>query len=104
MDVILVVLFVLHSPEVLRCLMGYIVDLTLVMDQLFLNILPLEPPRFLTKEQIDAALEDYKNTEGYKVHRAIREYVNQTTFGEILQSNNAQDMMIKLIKKHQHGN
>ena len=104
MDVILVVLFVLHSPEVLRCLMGYIVDLTLVMDQLFLNILPLEPPRFLTKEQIDAALEDYKNTEGYKVHRAIREYVNQTTFGEILQSNNAQDMMIKLIKRHQRGN
>jgi len=93
-----------RSPEVLRCLMGYIVDLTLVMDQLFLNTLPLKPPRLLTNEQIDAALEDYKNTEGYKVHRAIREYVNKSTFGDILKSNNAQEKMIELIRHHRPGN
>ncbi|KAF8062474.1 hypothetical protein FPV67DRAFT_1703291 [Lyophyllum atratum] len=33
----------LRTPEVLRCLMGYIVDLTLVMDQLFLDTLPIKP-------------------------------------------------------------
>jgi hypothetical protein len=48
--------------------MGYIVDLTLMMDQLFLNILPLKHPRLLTVEQIDTALEDYKNSEAVKVH------------------------------------
>jgi hypothetical protein len=90
-----------HSPEVLRCLMGYIVDLTLVMDQLFLNTLPLKPPRLLTEEQIDAALEDYKNSEAVNVHRAIREYVNKATFGEILRANNAQQKVIELIKQHQ---
>ncbi|KAI0254650.1 hypothetical protein BJV78DRAFT_1279766 [Lactifluus subvellereus] len=79
----LIFLPVAHSPEVLCCLMDYIVDLTLVMDQLFLNTLPLKPPRLLTAEQIDAALEDYKNSEAVKVHRAIREYVNQATFTEI---------------------
>ena len=104
MNVILVVLFVVHSPEVLRCLMGYIVHLSLVMDQLFLNTLPLKSPRLLTKEQIDVTLEDYKNTEGYKVHRAIREYVNKSTFGDILKSNNAQEKMIELIRHHRLGN
>jgi len=84
--------------------MGYIVDLTLVMDQLFLNILPLKPPRFLTEEHIDAALEDYKNSEAIKVHRAIREYVNEATFGEILRANNAQQKVIDLIKLHRAKN
>ena len=96
----LIYLSAAHSPEVLRCLMGYIVDLTLVMDQLFLNILPLKPPRLLTVDQIDAALEDYKNSEAVKVHRAIREYVNEATFGEILRANNAQQKVIELIKQH----
>jgi hypothetical protein len=89
-----------HSPKVLRCLMGYIVDLTLVMDQLFLNTLVSKPPRLLTEEQIDAALEDYKNSEAIKVHRAIREYVNEATFGEILRANNAQQKVIELIQQH----
>jgi len=88
------------TPEVLRCLMGYIVNLTLVMDQLFLNILPLKPPRRLTAEHIDAALEDYKNLEAVNVHRAIREYVNQATFGEIVQANNAEQKVIELINQH----
>jgi hypothetical protein len=80
--------------------MGYIVDLTLVMDQLFLNILPLKPPRLLTKEQIYAALEDYKNSEAAEVHRAIREYVNQATWGKILQADNAEQKVIELVKQH----
>lgn len=89
-----------HSPEVLRCLMGYIVDLTLVMDQLFLNTLALKPPRLLTEDQIDAAVEGYKNSEAVKVHRAIREHVNKATFGGILRANNAQQKVIELIKQH----
>jgi hypothetical protein len=80
--------------------MGYIVDLTLVMDQLFLNTLPLKPPRFLTTDQIDAALEDYKNSEAVEVHRAIREYANQATFSKILRANDAQQKVIELIKQH----
>ena len=80
--------------------MGYIVDLTLVMDQILLNILPLKPPRLLTAEQIDVALEDYKNSEAVQVHGAIREYVNQATFGEILRANNAQQKEIELVKQH----
>jgi hypothetical protein len=84
--------------------MGYIVDLTLVMDQLFLNILPLKAPRLLTEEQIDTALEDYKNLEAVRVHRAIREYVNKSTFSEILRANNAQQKVIELINLHRARN
>ena len=80
--------------------MGYIIDLTLVMDQLFLDTLPLKPPRLLSMEQIDAALESYKNSEAQKVHRQIRAYTNKSTFGQILQSNNAQQKVIDLIRQH----
>lgn len=80
--------------------MGYIIDLTLVMDQLFLDTLPLKPPRLLTTDQIDMALENYKQSEAQKVHYEIREYAKKTTFGRILKSNNAQQKVIELIRRH----
>jgi len=83
--------------------MGYIVDLTLVMDQLFLDTLPVKPPRYLNMEQVDMALENYKNTEAAKVHRDIRGYVDQATWGNILQSNKAQEKVIELIRQHRAG-
>jgi len=89
-----------QTPEVLRCLMGYIVDLTLVMDQLFLDTLPLKPPRLLTMEQIDMALESFKNSDARAVHMQIREYAQKSTFAQILRSNNAQQTVIDLIRQH----
>jgi hypothetical protein len=83
--------------------MGYIVDLTLVMDQLFLDTLPIKPPRRLTVEQVNMALDNYKNSEATKVHRDVREYANEATFGKILQSNNAQEKVIELIQQHRAG-
>lgn len=83
--------------------MGYIVDLTLVMDQLFFDTLPLKAPRRLTEEIIDDALENYKNSGAIQVHRAIREYVNKASFGEILQVNNSQQKVIDLINRHRTG-
>jgi len=92
-----------RTPEVLRCLMAYIVDLTLVMDTLFLNTLPIKPPRHLTMKQIDIALENYKDSKAAKVHQAIRDYANKATFETILQSDKAQDRVIELIKQHRAG-
>jgi hypothetical protein len=83
--------------------MGYIIDLTLVMDILFFDTLPLNPPRLLSMEQVDAALESYKNLHTQKVHRQIREFVKESTFAQILQSNNAQRKVIDLIHEHQMG-
>ena len=93
-------MYLAHSPEVLRCLMGYIIDLTLVMDQLFLDTLPIKPPRLLSADQIDMALENYKNSEAREVHRQIREYAKKSSFVQILQSNNAQQKVIELIRQH----
>jgi len=83
--------------------MGYIVDLTLVLDQLFLDTLPIKPPRYVSTDQIEMALEGYKVSEATKVHRAIREYANKTTFPQILQANNAQEKVIELVHKHLAG-
>jgi len=88
-----------RTPEVLRLLMGYIIDLTLVMDQLFI-IVPVRPPRLVTREHIDMALENYKNSDAAIVHREIRKYATKTTFAQICRSNNAQGKVIELIKQY----
>jgi hypothetical protein len=81
--------------------MGYIVGITLIMEHLFLNTLHLTRPFLLTKDDIDAAIEDYKNSEAIKVHHDIRNYVNKTTFKEILDSNKAELKVIELIRDYQ---
>jgi len=89
-----------RTPETLRCLVGYIVDLTLVMDQLFLNTLPVSRPFKLTKEQIDDALEGYKSVGASSVHGEIRTYASKLTIASIIKSNNAQQKTIELIEKY----
>lgn len=77
------------TPEVLRCLMGYIVGLTLIMDQLFLDILPQKPPRRLSAELVDMTLESYKTS---SIHNEIREYAQKSTFAQIF---NAQQKLFE---------
>ncbi|KAJ7433602.1 hypothetical protein B0H11DRAFT_2375583 [Mycena galericulata] len=89
-----------RTPETLRCFMGYIIDLTLIMDQLFLLVLAIRPPRALTRADIDLALENYKNSEIAKVHREIRQYANKASFAQILRSNNAEEKVKELIEKY----
>ncbi|KAJ6455144.1 hypothetical protein C8R45DRAFT_1111525 [Mycena sanguinolenta] len=58
----------LRSPETLRLFMGYIIDLTLVLDQLFVIVLALGPPNLLTQTDIDAALDKYTSGAAKTVH------------------------------------
>ncbi|KAJ7898029.1 hypothetical protein B0H14DRAFT_2675933 [Mycena olivaceomarginata] len=87
------------TPETLRCLMGYIVDLTLFLDRLFLVVLarPFLP---LTEKEIDLALENYRNSGLGIVHREIRQYVSDVGFLQILQANKAEEKVKELIRKH----
>jgi hypothetical protein len=89
-----------HSPEVLRFFMGYIVDLTLIMEQLFLVALSFNPPRALTEADINLALEFYTTSDAAQVHRDIRRYANKATFAQILQSNRAEEKVEELIKQY----
>ncbi|KAF7985530.1 hypothetical protein HWV62_3763 [Athelia sp. TMB] len=89
-----------RTPETLRCLMGHIIDLTLVMDLLFLQILPLKPPRRLTWEQIETALEEYSVSSLQQVHRQIREYASASSLPQIIRADNAQDKIIALIGQY----
>jgi len=80
--------------------MGYIVDLTLVMDQLFLGYLYIEPPGLVTAEKVEMALENYKTSDATRVHQAIREYA---TWAKIFQAKNVQEKVIDLINQHRGG-
>ncbi|KAJ7208974.1 hypothetical protein GGX14DRAFT_633103 [Mycena pura] len=59
------------TPKVLRCFMGYIVDLTLVLDQLFLVVVSFRPPRPLTSEDVETALENYKDSENFHLGEGL---------------------------------
>ncbi|KAJ7235233.1 hypothetical protein C8J57DRAFT_1194924 [Mycena rebaudengoi] len=87
------------TPGSLRCFMAYIVDLTLIMEQLFLMVLSMNPRRALTEKDITKATENCKSTIA-GVHREIRQYVNKASFGKILRSNKAEEKVWELIKRY----
>ncbi|KAF7968059.1 hypothetical protein HWV62_32083 [Athelia sp. TMB] len=88
------------SPETLRCLMGHIVDLTLVMELLFSQTLRLERPFRLTWAQVETALEAYSATTLPEVHRQIREYTEASSFAQIIHADNAHERIIALINQY----
>jgi hypothetical protein len=87
------------SPEVLRCLMTCIIDLTLVMNRLFLETLALQPLRPLIVEQLDTAIENYRHGEAHGVHSQIRDFTN-STFRHILHKDDVQKKIVDLIEQH----
>lgn len=59
------------SPSTAQYLGAYIVDLTLILHRLFLETLPMEPPRRLSKELIDSAVNTYQ-VDSNAIHRRVR--------------------------------
>ncbi|KAF8179278.1 hypothetical protein K438DRAFT_1977348 [Mycena galopus ATCC 62051] len=89
-----------RTPEALRLFMGYVIDLTLVLDQLFVIVLTLDPPNLLAQTDLDAALDKYTSSAVNTVHDEIREYCNEVTFGKFCRSNRAEEKITELIGKH----
>ncbi|KAH9029956.1 hypothetical protein EDB85DRAFT_2147028 [Lactarius pseudohatsudake] len=58
-------------PLTARCLGAYIVDLTLILHNLFIAILVKEPPRPLNRELIADTLKSYQDSHAEKIHRLI---------------------------------
>jgi hypothetical protein len=80
--------------------MGYIIDLTLVLNELFLADFSMTPPCPLTNAEIDKALENYKNLNLGRVHHDIRQYVRKASVGQILESDAAEMKVKELILKY----
>lgn len=82
----------LFSPQNIACVMGYVVDLTIVMHRLF----AVE----VSEERVVSILEDYaKSGEITQVHNDIRTFVNSNSM--IRQSkDNVFLEIIRLIEKH----
>ncbi|KAF8810393.1 hypothetical protein BYT27DRAFT_6494234 [Phlegmacium glaucopus] len=58
-------------PLTALCLGAYIVDLTLILHNLFTATLVKEPPRPLNRELVADTLKSYKDTDSGNVHRLI---------------------------------
>ncbi|KAJ7229486.1 hypothetical protein C8J57DRAFT_1534455 [Mycena rebaudengoi] len=89
-----------RTPETLRLFMGYIVDLTLVLDQLFVIVLALSPPNLLTQTEINTAQDKYTSGAANTVHEEIREYCNDSTSTKICRSNKAEEKITEFIDSH----
>ncbi|KAJ7911934.1 hypothetical protein B0H13DRAFT_2327919 [Mycena leptocephala] len=64
-----------NTPETLRCFMAYLVDLTLVLHELF-YVLPIASPRTVTEDNIAMAFERYNKSDLGRVHSEVRRYVS----------------------------
>ncbi|KAG6887577.1 hypothetical protein C0995_014275 [Termitomyces sp. Mi166 len=65
-------------PLTALCLGAYIVDLTLILHDLFIDALVREPPRPLNRELVADTLIKYKDTDLSNVHRLIRDLSSGT--------------------------
>ncbi|KAJ7936247.1 hypothetical protein B0H13DRAFT_1946784 [Mycena leptocephala] len=63
-----------NTPETLRCFMAYLIDLTLVLHELF-YILPVASPRALNPGDIAEAFKRYNDSDLGRVHHEVRKYV-----------------------------
>ncbi|KAJ7262847.1 hypothetical protein C8J57DRAFT_1719106 [Mycena rebaudengoi] len=93
-----------HSvPESLRCLMAYIVDLTLIMEELFHIALAFRPIRTLAMEDIELAMDNYVKSHAEKVHSDIRTYTKASKLSKIMRSQKAEDEVKSLIGKNRRS-
>jgi hypothetical protein len=76
--------------------MGYIIDLILVLEQLF-RVTLSKAPSSLTNKDIDMAFENYKNSGLGMVHRRIREFVDAESFAKIVKGKEVQEKVKELI-------
>ncbi|KDQ56951.1 hypothetical protein JAAARDRAFT_47669 [Jaapia argillacea MUCL 33604] len=88
------------TPSIVRCLMGYIVDLTIVMQRLFLLINPADSAP-LTQVIVDSTLEGYdKSREKMEVHNQIREFVRDASIFRGMGKDRVFEQVVTLINKH----
>ncbi|SRR6266702_7717074 len=74
----LISIFPCNSPLTALCLGAYIVDLTLILHDIFIATLVMEPPRPLNRELIAGTLESYKDSNSGKIHRLIGDIASGT--------------------------
>jgi tRNA 2-selenouridine synthase SelU len=79
--------------------MGYIIDLSLVLDRLF-HITIARAARPLDDKDIDQALENYKDARLGAVHRKIRTYAGKATISQILVAGPAEAKVKELIREY----
>lgn len=94
----------LISPGVLRCLMGYIVDITIVLEVLFW--FKIAQPRLpsICQEDIDAAFGLYRGSASHiEVHQKIRNYVDNMRLLDHVNPDDKTHIEVEtLINAHRH--
>ena len=88
-------------PVTLRCLMAYIVDLTLVLEHLFWIALAAGASVQVQQQWLQLATEEFRTSQHRaQVHTQIRAYVDETSFARHLEPSHAQDEVARLIRAH----
>jgi hypothetical protein len=81
--------------------MGYIVDLTIVLEGLFWLKVAQPRNRSVSEVDVEAAFDLYnRSEERVKVHREIRGYVDGMSLFDHAHPDNAHDEVQRLIKSH----
>ncbi|KAJ6537884.1 hypothetical protein B0H19DRAFT_1181113, partial [Mycena capillaripes] len=82
-----------NTPETLRCFMAYLIDLTLVLHELF-YVLPIASPRTVTEDNIAQAFERYSNSDLGRVHSEVRRYVSAGDWKQAADEKKMKDLIL----------
>ncbi|KAG8916551.1 hypothetical protein FRC02_003751, partial [Tulasnella sp. 418] len=90
-----------QTPGVVRCLMAYIVDLTLVMRLLFWKMRQLGGIQSLRKEVVYEVLHEFQDSSTkQKVHTEIRSFVSKGGVLERTNKDKVLDKVVALMEKY----
>lgn len=83
--------------------MGYIVDLTIVMQRLFWIMFFKSKPCSVTMDELEGTFASYNNSEEQKkVHHEIRTYADRMSFIDPANPDSTHDEVKRLIQTHRY--
>jgi hypothetical protein len=91
---------VITRHRVIRCLMGYIVDLSLVLNILFWLIHDRGTSHAVSQQDVAQALKYYTSSLSEGVHRQIRSFVQNLGIIERVRRDHVLDEVVQLINTH----
>lgn len=65
----------LCRPEEMRCFMGYVVDLTLILQCVFDTSLKDQLEGMVTQDSVIESIREFNNSDKKRIHDAIRKFV-----------------------------
>jgi len=89
-----------QTPSVIRCLMGYIIDLTCIMQKVYWRMRAKGGIQSMTNETLIEASQEFYKKDAHAIHNEIRVFVSKPEWSKVTNKDLVLDEVIRLIEKY----